>query len=232
MPTVPEGTFSGPIYSLDAWQWQEWKHSEYDRAIVLVRDPRDRVVSEIYSHLYSHESIPSVDVDREIFSQIPDMCDRVKYGISKAAAFTQFYLSWFEYQDSSVLLVRYEDLVDDQHAGYARILEWLGSDMPRETRNTLIARLSFRERSGRQPGETDVFSHYRRGIAGDWKNHFDRKQGERWELVFPGLLEATGYETSENWWQDLPEARQGGTSSQSDQVPDEVVRFTETERDT
>ena len=94
MPTVPEGTFSGPIYSLDAWQWQEWKHSEYDRAIVLVRDPRDRVISEIYSHLYSHESIPSVDVDREILSQIPDMCDRVKYGISKAAAFTQFYLSW------------------------------------------------------------------------------------------------------------------------------------------
>ena len=39
------------------------------------------------------------------------------------------------------------------------------------------------------------------------------------------MLEATGYETSENWWQDLPEARQGGTSSQSDQVPDQVVRL-------
>ena len=51
----------------------------------------------------------------------------------------------------------------------------------------------------RVPGQEDKFSHFRRGEAGDWKNHFNRKHKKYFKQLFPGLVETLHYEVDSSW---------------------------------
>jgi len=51
---------------------------------------------------------------------------------------------------------------------------------------------------GRKPGESNPNSHYRKGVAGDWINHFTPTHVEYFSENFDDLLLVTGYE-SEPW---------------------------------
>lgn len=46
---------------------------------------------------------------------------------------------------------------------------------------------------GRDPGETDPESHYRKGQPGDWKNHLTPEHLDELDRRFPRLLDKTGY---------------------------------------
>jgi hypothetical protein len=82
--------------------------------------------------------------------------------------------------------------------------------VPEQILFTVVNRLSFKSRSGgRQPGEVDNLSHFRRGVANDWKNHFTRDSGCLWEEFYPGLLCEIGYEQSDDWWRSLPKVLVG-----------------------
>ncbi|NNE34596.1 MAG: hypothetical protein HKN13_05145 [Rhodothermales bacterium] len=58
----------------------------------------------------------------------------------------------------------------------------------------------FEKKSGgRKKGVEDGNSHYRKGVAGDWVNHFDRKHCEAFIDRFSDVLQVTGYEADESW---------------------------------
>ena len=57
----------------------------------------------------------------------------------------------------------------------------------------------FEARSGRKPGEEDVTSHERKGIAGDWRNYFTPKVTREFKQRYGSLLVATGYEKGFGW---------------------------------
>ncbi len=52
---------------------------------------------------------------------------------------------------------------------------------------------------GRTNGEEDVKSHYRKGVAGDWVNHFSPDHCRVFNEMFDDLLVKLGYETSTDW---------------------------------
>jgi len=52
---------------------------------------------------------------------------------------------------------------------------------------------------GRSPGEEDPASHYRKGVKGDWKNHFNRDHVARFKSLYNGLLLQLGYEETPDW---------------------------------
>ena len=52
---------------------------------------------------------------------------------------------------------------------------------------------------GRKPGEENVKHHYRKGIAGDWKNHFTEEHKRFFKQNYNRLLVKLGYETDDNW---------------------------------
>ena len=52
---------------------------------------------------------------------------------------------------------------------------------------------------GRKPGEEDVKSHYRKGIAGDWRNQFNEEHKEFFKDHFNKLVVKLGYETNDRW---------------------------------
>jgi Sulfotransferase domain len=47
--------------------------------------------------------------------------------------------------------------------------------------------------NGRRAGAEDTGSHYRKGVAGDWVNHFTPKVSEAFEERFAGLVDQLGY---------------------------------------
>ena len=52
---------------------------------------------------------------------------------------------------------------------------------------------------GRERGVEDVTSHFRKGMAGDWINHFTREHTEAFHAHFGDLLIRLGYEESSDW---------------------------------
>jgi len=52
---------------------------------------------------------------------------------------------------------------------------------------------------GRNPGEEDLNSHFRKGIAGDWKNHFNQQHIDYFKEQYGDLLIKLGYEKDKNW---------------------------------
>ena len=52
---------------------------------------------------------------------------------------------------------------------------------------------------GRARGDEDQGSHYRKGVGGDWVNHFKPVHKERFLELYGDLLIQTGYESDNNW---------------------------------
>lgn len=203
---LPPRTFNGPIYGMNLQEWRFFKRPG-DKAVVVLRDPRDVIISWMFSLMYSHASSAQVDVARRLLHALPDEKTRIMHLIhhSGLGGTHRLYRTWLELGDEDALVVRYEDLIKDEYAEFTKIIKWLGWVLPREILEPVIERLSFEARSGRKSGVSDKFSHYRRGVAGDWSNYFTRKHGEIWEQMYPGFLCDIGYEENNNWWCSLPE---------------------------
>lgn len=91
--------------------------------------------------------------------------------------------------------IRYERLLEDALGEMTRLFEWFGCDASETTVAEVVARNAFTVASGgRQPGEADPQSFLRKGIAGDWKNHFDEECNRRYCEVAGAALAAAGYE--------------------------------------
>ena len=100
---------------------------------------------------------------------------------------------------SGHLLVRYEDLIKDEHAGFKKIISYCDIQVSDGELNAAIDRHSFEKRTGRKPGAEDVNSHHRKGISGDWQNYFDNRVKSVFKEKFGDVLIKTNYENSFDW---------------------------------
>lgn len=90
--------------------------------------------------------------------------------------------------------VRYEDLAADPAKALAGVFGFMGADASDAVVRRCIDAAAFEKLSGgRQRGETDQGSFYRKGIAGDWRNHFDDQLLGQARQAGRGLLESLGY---------------------------------------
>ncbi|MCH8024472.1 MAG: sulfotransferase domain-containing protein, partial [Candidatus Marinimicrobia bacterium] len=75
--------------------------------------------------------------------------------------------------DPRVLLISYEDLMgDDGIEALERLLSHIGCHLGSSALDELYSKHSFQTVARRQPGEENVFDHLRRGLPGDFRNHF------------------------------------------------------------
>jgi hypothetical protein len=103
--------------------------------------------------------------------------------------------------------VRYEDMLERGEETLAGIVRHLsgGEADPARVRETLEAN-SFEKRAGRKPGQEDVGSAvHRKGVAGDWRNHFTREAGRVYDAHAGSELIAYRYERDHAWVDALPE---------------------------
>ena len=64
----------------------------------------------------------------------------------------------------------------------------------------IIHRNRFESKAkGRKPGVENKNSHYRKGVAGDWRHHFNNEIKEKFKYLYGNLLIKLGYENDFNW---------------------------------
>jgi len=92
------------------------------------------------------------------------------------------------------LEVRYEDLLTSTDKVLTTIFEFLSVSTDKELIRQCIDQCKFSTVSGgRQPGEEKSGSFFRKGISGDWKNHFSLEDQQVFHKKAGDLMVAMGY---------------------------------------
>jgi hypothetical protein len=171
------------------------------RGFHIIRDPRDVVVSTYYSHLYSHPLFEGLEEKREKLKSISKDEGLTFVLRDRRHQFTAM-LEW-DYAQPNVLELRMEDVTADATWEVPRIVDFLGlgalDGLDKAAVQDIVAAHDFTIMAGRNQGEEDVMSHYRKGVKGDWMNHFRPQHVAYFKKHYGELLMRLGYETDDNW---------------------------------
>ena len=90
--------------------------------------------------------------------------------------------------------VRYEDLLDKPQESLSKLFDFLGVGHSSAILNHCLEATRFDKLSeGRQQGNEDPESFYRKGIAGDWRNVFKPEDNDYFYSHAGELMESLGY---------------------------------------
>lgn len=114
--------------------------------------------------------------------------------------------SWLRRQNQcELLLIRYEDLLQQPEIDLERMARFAGLPCERERLRWAISNARFdtmrkvEREKGRAYGPTRNFEFVRKGIIGDWLNHFDSVYKEIFKSYANETLLRLGYVESEDW---------------------------------
>ena len=159
------------------------------RHIHIIRDGRDVAVSGWFHNLHTPSAAFRQQGWRDNFPAYAEHhCSNywVPY-VGSARKFGQ------EHPDQH-LEVRYEKLHGEPEPTVERILQFLGVDASSSAVATCLEAGSFeRLAKGRRRGDEDRGAFYRKGVVGDWRNHFDDVATAAFMRHGGELLEELGY---------------------------------------
>jgi hypothetical protein len=184
--------------------------AEYDRGlrvVHLVRDGRDVIVSgaahrlNIARQRWASGQAGSASDDLEAAQQLDDR-------VIPDVWFQHFLENWIDVNTAmleavpmfeSVLRLQYEELLGDTESQATKLLRHIadgsGVGVTPGQAKACVEAASFRNLTGgRDLGEEDRASFFRKGAAGDWKNWFTIDQMHEFDERAGELLEALGYD--------------------------------------
>jgi hypothetical protein len=188
------------------------------RVIHIIRDGRDQAVSMLH-HVWNRSTdrggvqtlMPGEFERREAYRKDPQELLLTGEGMFTEERLRGAARSWNArvgktVEDGPALLgsnyteVRYEDLLERPNEEVGRLARFLGADARQKAVRQAVGSASFERLSkGRERGREDTSSFYRKGIAGDWKNHFTERDKEIYKEEAGELLIRLGYETELDW---------------------------------
>lgn len=168
------------------------------RHFVVIRDIRDTLVSLYFSWLSSHPIL--TEENRMWRARLRSVSRPVGLRMVMDAGLPYIGTIQSSWVASGQRIIRYEDLLTRdteilEDCIYAHC-DW---SMSRQEFHSLVQAHRFEHVTGRSRGEEDVASHYRKGIVGDWKNHFDHDLKLAFKERFGELLVDSGYERNLDW---------------------------------
>ncbi len=162
------------------------------RFICLTRDPRDVLVSYIKDIIEagSHEGKPEQQLYQEA----------IRSGFNQW--FEQAH-TWRALKQPNVFQLDFEVMKTDVPATVRQILEFTGIPASPAMVNALCQKYSFEQITGRARGDNGHTLRgkflYRKGITGDWANHFDGQTARLFQRRFGRYLRAWGHEPTDQW---------------------------------
>lgn len=165
---------------------------------VMVRDLRDTLVSAYFSIKYSHPQLGGEVRHRRELNELSEEAGLLLLIERWLAIPAQVQWSWATAGEE---LIRYEDLLARDTDILARVLhERCGLGTDRDHIKTVIREHRFEAwTGGRARGQEDVRAHERKGVAGDWRNHFTPKVKSAFKDLYGSLLIAAGYADNFDW---------------------------------
>lgn len=167
------------------------------RTFFILRDPRDIAVSWYFAAKYSHGALNPIPRLRRGLKKL-SQTDGLKYSIDSLEEFGLFWAqrSWMSINGDAdkIRIFRYEDFSRDNRKFLQDLLDYMEVAIPPQEFAALYERHAFKQiTGGREPGVEDQHNHYRKGIAGDWRNYFDPSLRRHFREVTGDLLDVLGY---------------------------------------
>ncbi|MCE7995852.1 MAG: sulfotransferase domain-containing protein [Roseivirga sp.] len=186
-------------------------HPRFGRAIGILRDGRDIAVSAYYHFLHENDrnpkamvamhrkALPFSDYD-DIRTNLPEFIHYLFEVYSQGVT----HSSWSDHVRSclgstSVCVVKYEDLLAKPSKELIKACEFLNEKPDLAIIDEVINNHSFASKSKRKPGDENSASFLRKGIAGDWKNHFSIESCQVFNKFGGKELIMAGYESDDSW---------------------------------
>jgi hypothetical protein len=194
--TFPRKTIVTPVYG-DYECFASIPGNEDARAFFVMRDPRDIVVSWYFSVRNSHGLMGDIGERRKRLRQLGRR-DGLLVAMEYLSDFGLFesLRSWkhFGNTDERVVMLRFEDLTGaHSEQVFESLFRHLGISIEAADLPGLLKDHSFERLTGRARGDEDAYHHYRKGVHGDWRNHFDTEVQDRFRNLTGDLVETLGY---------------------------------------
>jgi Sulfotransferase domain len=103
--------------------------------------------------------------------------------------------------------IRYESLQENRPRVLADLFAHMKLPSDGEIIGKCVSESSFQKMSGgRNAGETVATAKARKGVSGDWRNYFTRRDAERFHELAGSELIALKYENDDSWCASMPES--------------------------
>ncbi len=157
------------------------------KVIHIIRDGRDVVVSGWFHNLRK--------AGPQFQQKFPTLDHYIQYTLqSHWLAYIQHARAFGQAHPDRYLEVRYESLHHDGRATVGRVLAFLGVEADDEAVRQCLDAGSFERLSGgRDRGDEDRASFFRKGVVGDWQNHLSPAHLATVERIAGPLLQELGY---------------------------------------
>ena len=187
------------------------------KVIHIIRDGRDQAVSFIHQQGNrakrgrTHRLSPEELAKSEAYRRSPQELSETGEGMFAEKTLRKAAQNWAlrvgqAIEDGPALFgesyteVHYEDLLARPNEEAARLFEFLGVDASESLVERAVNSASFEKLSrGRERGQEDPSSFYRKGVAGDWKNLFNERDKQVYKEEAGELLIRLGYEKDGDW---------------------------------
>ena len=160
---------------------------------LIIRDPRDQIVSEIYYAMQinpEHKLHDFFESSEGMESRIATLINGIPEGELKRVNIRQHYERFIGWLDrSEVHVVRFEDLVTEPRENLGYVLDFLRDHgfEPMMPRDRAIEQLL-----GQMSPEKSVT--FRKGTTGQWREYFSQENIDLFKNVAGDLLLRLGYE--------------------------------------
>ena len=160
--------------------------------VILYRDLRDVCVSNYHYINLTPWNSRYDTVSKMSLSEYIDL-----FHETALADFCTWIDLWDEKRDKDrSIMVRYEDMLKDPHQVLRKILDVYELPATEDRINDMVEKNTFARLSGgRQRGQEQKKSFFRKGKAGDWKNHFSKEQADKYLDMAGDWFVRHGYET-------------------------------------
>lgn len=173
------------------------------RGLYITRDPRDILVSMYFSHRFSHElNHPEIGRDRTALAglTVPEGLDFLMANSGFFSRIMREMENWPRPR-SGYFETTFERLTTDPRREFGRILSFLGLSVGERALSSILGRNSFAalqaDWAKEFPGTP--MNHYRRGIAGEWREYLVGGPKERFRTQYGPLLIRLGFEQRLDW---------------------------------
>lgn len=159
--------------------------------VILYRDPRDVAVSYVH---YVRNTPWHLD-----HAALRDLgsADALRHFLRvRLPEFARWMRSWRDHRDpGKSLMLSYEEMLANPEDALRRVFALFGLPSDEATVRGIVERNRFE--ASQASGQGGAF--FRKGVAGDWRNHFDEELKREFLAQDGDLLVEFGYETDYEW---------------------------------
>ena len=173
---------------------------QHYRGVHLIRDPRDIIISGFHYHKWTEEAWANEAKDhwqgmsyKEKLNSL-DKHNGLIFEMEHIGRETINEMLAWNYHNKSFLEIKYEDLLVSQQEIFSKIFQHYNFN-----KQAIKKCLDIADQYNVKKMKKNNAQHLRKGISGDWKNHFTPLLKEQFKKSFPDALSRLNYEQESNW---------------------------------